>query len=247
MYTEMQIFIHMSHSKKILNVGNYVKDTPKEDKPLNKGQANSTLAYTLYRKSPLKEDNLSTKDKMAGPESVLIKRFHCSWLLSTALYFNVKNCYGQCKRNKVFQGFHEYGLYHEILEIYTGKSLENFQLFTISCTYYFESQCQRHIAPFTDRIFLTVLSSRTLVTHHVHIYSHQDREAGTPLCESDARQLSSSPDRQHQAAVTKAMKQLHKEYGCIVVSIVVVCYCCLPQAPQVRKWWYQVGQRDLYF
>ena len=23
MYTEMQIFIHMSHSKKILNVGNY--------------------------------------------------------------------------------------------------------------------------------------------------------------------------------------------------------------------------------
>ena len=28
------------------------------------------------RKSPLKEDNLSTKDKMAGPEGVLIKRFH---------------------------------------------------------------------------------------------------------------------------------------------------------------------------
>ena len=28
----------------------------------------------LYRISPLKEDNLSTKDKMAGPESVLIKR-----------------------------------------------------------------------------------------------------------------------------------------------------------------------------
>ena len=33
-------------------------------------------------KSPIKdtpkEDNLSTKDKMAGPEGVLIKRFHCN-------------------------------------------------------------------------------------------------------------------------------------------------------------------------
>ena len=54
-----------------------IKDTPKEDKPPNKGQAESTLVYTLYRKSPLKEDNLSTKDKKAGPKSVLIKRFHC--------------------------------------------------------------------------------------------------------------------------------------------------------------------------
>ena len=33
-----------------------IKDTPKEDKPPNKGQAESTLVYTLYRKSPLKED-----------------------------------------------------------------------------------------------------------------------------------------------------------------------------------------------
>ena len=41
-----------------------IKDTPKEDKPPNKGQAE--------RKSPLKEDNLSTKDKMAGPECILI-------------------------------------------------------------------------------------------------------------------------------------------------------------------------------
>ena len=41
-----------------------IKDTPKEDKPPNKGQAESTLAYTLYIKSPPKEDNLSTK---AGP------------------------------------------------------------------------------------------------------------------------------------------------------------------------------------
>ena len=39
----------------------------KEDKPPNKGQAESTLVYTLYKKkSPLKEDNLSTKDKTAA-------------------------------------------------------------------------------------------------------------------------------------------------------------------------------------
>ena len=54
-----------------------IEETPKEDKPPNKGQAESTLVYTLYEKSPLKEDNLSTKDKTAGPEGVLIKRFHC--------------------------------------------------------------------------------------------------------------------------------------------------------------------------
>ena len=47
------------------------RDTPKEDKPPNKGQAESTRVYTLYRKSLLKEDNLSTKDKTAGPKSVL--------------------------------------------------------------------------------------------------------------------------------------------------------------------------------
>ena len=33
--------------------------------PPNKGQAKSTHVYTLYRKSPLKEDNLSAKDKTA--------------------------------------------------------------------------------------------------------------------------------------------------------------------------------------
>ena len=55
-----------------------IKDTPKEDKPPNKGQAESIFVYTLYRiKSPLREDNLSTKDKTTGPESVFIKRFHC--------------------------------------------------------------------------------------------------------------------------------------------------------------------------
>ena len=57
-----------------------IKDTPKDDKPPNKGQAESTLVYTLYRKSPLKEDNLSTKDKMAGPKSIL--RFHCTQILN---------------------------------------------------------------------------------------------------------------------------------------------------------------------
>ena len=54
-----------------------VKPTLKEDKPSNKGQAESTHVYTLYRKPPLKEDNLSTKDKTAGPKGVLITRFHC--------------------------------------------------------------------------------------------------------------------------------------------------------------------------
>ena len=53
-----------------------IKDTPKKDKPPNKGQAKSTRVYTLYRESPLKEDNLGTKDKMAGPKGVFIERFH---------------------------------------------------------------------------------------------------------------------------------------------------------------------------
>ena len=51
-----------------------IKDTSKEDKPPNKGQA-EILLYTHSRKSPLKEDNLSTKDKTAGPEGV-IKRWN---------------------------------------------------------------------------------------------------------------------------------------------------------------------------
>ena len=44
-----------------------IKDTLKENKFPNKGQAESTLVYMLYRKSPLKEDNLSTEDKIASP------------------------------------------------------------------------------------------------------------------------------------------------------------------------------------
>ena len=44
-----------------------IKNILKEDI----GQAESTRVYILDRKSPLKEDNLSTKDKTAGPEGVL--------------------------------------------------------------------------------------------------------------------------------------------------------------------------------
>ena len=52
-------------SRKLHNVSTVrppIKDTLKEDKPPNKGQAESTLVYTLYRISPLKEDNISAKD-----------------------------------------------------------------------------------------------------------------------------------------------------------------------------------------
>ena len=48
----------------------YTVKPPKEDKP-NKGQALDHV-HTLI------ENNLSTKDKVAGPESLLIKRFHCT-------------------------------------------------------------------------------------------------------------------------------------------------------------------------
>ena len=50
-----------------------IKDTLKVVELVNKGQA-EVLLYA----SPLKKDNLSTKDKMASPEGVLIKRFHCT-------------------------------------------------------------------------------------------------------------------------------------------------------------------------
>ena len=73
------IFMHISEYYEIITVKPLVKDTLKEDKPPNKGQAESTRVYKLYRKLPLKEDNLSTKDKTAGPEGVLIKNFHCTW------------------------------------------------------------------------------------------------------------------------------------------------------------------------
>ena len=62
-----------------------IKDTLKEDKPFNKGQAEITRVYTLYRKSPLKKDNLSTKDQKADPESVLIKRWKVPLYKSSVL------------------------------------------------------------------------------------------------------------------------------------------------------------------
>ena len=73
--------------------------TPKEDKPPNKGQAESTHVYTLYRKSPLKEDNLCTKDKTAGPEGVLIKRFHCTKCITIASGFQAPEISGSGTAN----------------------------------------------------------------------------------------------------------------------------------------------------
>ena len=64
----------------------------KEDKPPNKGQAKGTLLR--YRKSPLKEDNLSTKDKTAGLEGVLLKSAlytHSPTPLSVQLYIHYRN------------------------------------------------------------------------------------------------------------------------------------------------------------
>ena len=51
------------------------EDTLKEEKFPKNGQADSTLVYTLYAKSPLKEDNLPTKDKMLGPKCALYSEF----------------------------------------------------------------------------------------------------------------------------------------------------------------------------
>ena len=47
-------------------------------------QQRTSQKCTLCRKSPLKEDNLSTKDKTAGPEGVLIKMFYCIGLNAIA-------------------------------------------------------------------------------------------------------------------------------------------------------------------
>ena len=69
MYTQhaMVISLHRPKSENVVQASNALK----EDKPPNKRQAESTHVYTLYRKSPLKEDNLSIRDKTAGPEGVL--------------------------------------------------------------------------------------------------------------------------------------------------------------------------------
>ena len=60
-----------------------IKNTPKEDKPPNKGQAESTHVYTLCRKSPLKEDNLSTKYKRLVPKVSLLRGSTVITLLKT--------------------------------------------------------------------------------------------------------------------------------------------------------------------
>ncbi len=56
-----------------------MEDTSKENKPLNKGHAISTLAYTLHtilRRGP----SLSTKDKMLSPKCVHYSEiFHCTY------------------------------------------------------------------------------------------------------------------------------------------------------------------------
>ena len=59
------------------------KGHPERGQTPNKGQAESTHVYTLYRKSPLKEDNLSTKrTKLLVPKLSFIKRFLCSMYMA---------------------------------------------------------------------------------------------------------------------------------------------------------------------
>ena len=60
-------------------------DTPKEDKPLYKGHySRHQIIISLqcqYNLNLWEEDNLSTKDKVAGPKMSFIRRFHCIYLL----------------------------------------------------------------------------------------------------------------------------------------------------------------------
>ena len=55
-----------------------IKDTPKVDRPPNKGLKVLLYKHPIIIKSPPKEDNLSAKDRLACPKSVFYKRFHCS-------------------------------------------------------------------------------------------------------------------------------------------------------------------------
>ena len=50
----------------------------------NNGQAESTYSHihTLQKITSKREQSLSIKDKMSGPESVLIKMFHCTVYVS---------------------------------------------------------------------------------------------------------------------------------------------------------------------
>ena len=60
-----------------------VKDTPKEDKPPNKGQADNTFAYTLYKKITSEK---KTKDEIADSKEVP--------LYSLVLKFRAQCSYG---------------------------------------------------------------------------------------------------------------------------------------------------------
>ncbi len=60
-----------------------IKDTPKEDKPPNKGQ---NVVYTLNAKLPSKEDNLSTKDNRLGPKRVHYLEVLCVFCSCRRLY-----------------------------------------------------------------------------------------------------------------------------------------------------------------
>ena len=63
---------------------NIIKGHSERGQPPNIGQAESTHVYTLDRKSPLKENKVSTqRTKPAGPEGVLTKRFHCNCLVKS--------------------------------------------------------------------------------------------------------------------------------------------------------------------
>ena len=67
----------------ILGSRNHLSSDKGHSKRGQTSQRRTSQKYS-YRKSPLKEDNLSTKDKMAGPKSVLIKRFHCKLFCTTS-------------------------------------------------------------------------------------------------------------------------------------------------------------------
>ena len=54
-----------------------IKDTPKEDKTPNKGQAESTHVYTLYGKITSEREQPLYKGQNGWSQGVLIKRSHC--------------------------------------------------------------------------------------------------------------------------------------------------------------------------
>ena len=70
-----------------------IKDLAKKDKPPNKGQLNYNYSmYTLRRKSPLKEDNLSIKNKMADTKVLIISTIPLTSNLYVGLH--LRGCKG---------------------------------------------------------------------------------------------------------------------------------------------------------